>query len=239
MIHRPVCEYSLAVDKLSRHRPENPRVVRAGAVIPHYEILALRNLRGRVRPEIIGLGRNIRFRQEFPVQINLPLANFNRILWQPDDALDERLRAVQRIPENDDIAALNRIESVNEFVDENPLLIGDQGSHAGAFDFYRLVEENDNNNSEAERNDEIAPPTSKLAPQRLRRSGRDSRADFGVRLHVLTFEQLNLYHAPLSSATVTANGFCPALKASISFLYSGVRGFNPDARVRVLSGFSH
>jgi len=133
----------------------------------------------------------------------LPLANFDRILRQTDDALNERLRAVQRIPENDHIAALNWIKPVNEFVDENSLLIGDQGGHAGAFDFHRLVEENDENKGEAERNDEIAPPISKLAPQRLRRSGRDSRADFGVRLHVLTCEQLNLYHALLLCATVT------------------------------------
>jgi hypothetical protein len=37
----------------------------------------------------------------------------------------------------------------------------------------------------------------------LRRSGRDSRADFGVRLHVLTCEQLNLYHALSFRASAT------------------------------------
>jgi hypothetical protein len=37
----------------------------------------------------------------------------------------------------------------------------------------------------------------------LRRSGRYSRADFDVRLHVLTCEQLNLYHAPASRASLT------------------------------------
>jgi hypothetical protein len=47
-----------------------------------------------------------------------------------------------------------------------------------------LVEKNDDDDSEAERNDEVAAPTSKLSPQGLRRCGRDRRTDFGVRLHV-------------------------------------------------------
>src|SRR5665213_3240940 len=153
-------------------------------MVPHHKILALRNLHRRVRAVIVRLRRNIRFGQKSTVQENLAAANFHHILRQSHDALNKRLRAVKRIPENDDIAALNWLKPVNKLVDENLLLIRDQGSHARAFHFHRLVEKNDNYHSEAERNDEIAPPTSKLAPQRLRRSGRDRRTNFGVRLHV-------------------------------------------------------
>src|ERR1700722_997757 len=203
VIDRPIRKHSLPVNKFSRYRPENTRVIRARAMVAHDKILTLRNLRGRIGPEIFRLRRNIRLRQEFAVQINLPLANFDRIIRQTDDALDERFRAVQRIPENNHIAALNWLKPVDELIDKNSLLVGNLRGHAGAFDLHRLVEENDDNNGEAEGNNEIAAPTSNFAPQRWRRSGRDSRTDFGVRLHVLTGERLNLYHAPASRASLT------------------------------------
>ena len=40
---------------------------------------------------------------------------------------------------------------IDELVDEDPLLIGDQGRHAGAFDLHRLVEKNDDDHGEAKR----------------------------------------------------------------------------------------
>src|SRR2546423_259321 len=51
---------------------------------------------------------------------------------QPDDPLDERLAGVVREPEDDDVAALDRLEVVFEFVDEDALLVFQARLHRGA-----------------------------------------------------------------------------------------------------------
>ena len=89
VIDRPIREHSFAVDKSSRHRPENPRVIRACAMIPQHKVLALGNARRRVRSKILGFRRNVRLRQMLSVDEDSPLLDFYRILRQSHDALDE------------------------------------------------------------------------------------------------------------------------------------------------------
>jgi len=47
----------------------------------------------------------------------------------------------RRIPEDNHVAAVNGLEAVDKFVDEDALLVGEERRHAGAFDFDRLVQE--------------------------------------------------------------------------------------------------
>src|SRR6266478_4246632 len=115
------------------------------------------------------------------------------------------IRAGPMIAHND-IAAPNRLETVYKLVDKNALLIGDQGSHAGAFNLHGLIEEYNDDDGKAQRNDEVAPPTPELAAQWLRRFRRNGGANFGVRLHVVTLGTLILYHAPGWRATTTIGG---------------------------------
>src|SRR5437879_7565973 len=51
---------------------------------------------------------------------------------------------------------------IHEFVDENPFLIREQRSHAGAFNFYRLVEKDDDDHGEADRNHQVTGPDSQF-----------------------------------------------------------------------------
>ena len=107
------------------------------------------------------------------VYIDDALPNLDLLARQTDHALDEGFRAVQGIPENDDVAALDRLEAIDEFVDENALLIGKQRRHAGAFDFHGLIEENDDDESEADGDQEIARPNADFISQGM--SGRRRR----------------------------------------------------------------
>src|ERR1019366_6067537 len=162
MIPWPIGEHGLAINKIARHRPENPRIIRACAMIPHHEVLACRNSCGRQSAKIRGLRRNVRFRQELAIEIHLAFTDLHDVFRQSHDALDERLRAVQRIPKEDHIAPLHHLKPVDDLVDENSFLIGNQGGHAGSFYLHWLVEENNDDYGETQRNDEIAPPTPKF-----------------------------------------------------------------------------
>src|ERR1700683_2115840 len=102
-------------------------------------------------------------RQPPAVYVDAPLPDINRISWQPDYALDKGFRPVERIPEDHDVASPNRLEAINELVDEDALLIGNHRGHAGAFDFYGLVEKDDDDESETERQQEISCPYAQFA----------------------------------------------------------------------------
>jgi hypothetical protein len=65
--------------------------------------------------------------------------DLNSLAGQGNDALDERLRAVQRILEDHYITAMNWLNTVDNPVDENCFVIGEQRSHAVALNCYRLI----------------------------------------------------------------------------------------------------
>src|SRR5438270_578030 len=69
---------------------------------------------------------------------------------------------VERIPENHHVAALNRLEAVDKFVDEDAFLVREQRRHAGAFDFYGLVEEDDDDERETDGDEQVARPDANL-----------------------------------------------------------------------------
>ena len=67
-----------------------------------------------------------------------------------DHALDVALRSVSRIAEDDDVAALDRLPTIHELVDEDALLVLEAGHHAGAFHLHRLVEKDNNERGDSE-----------------------------------------------------------------------------------------
>src|SRR5271167_261318 len=123
MVDRPVRKNRPAVYKLAGYRPKDTRVIGTDAVVAHDEVTILGNAHGAVIAHVFVLRRDVRFIDGAPVDINDALANLDIFAWQTDDPLDERLRMVERIPEDDNIAALNGLEAVDKFVDENALLI--------------------------------------------------------------------------------------------------------------------
>src|SRR6202040_16357 len=106
-------------------------------------------------------------------------AQLDYLARKSNHSLDERLRAVERIPENDYVSTLDRLEAIDKFVDEDPLLIAQKRSHAGSFHLHRLVKKNDDDQREAEGDGEVACPTAQIVPQlrsghifrRVRRAG--------------------------------------------------------------------
>src|SRR5215471_16556717 len=101
--------------------------------------------------------------KRFSVYIDHAVANLHDFVWQRNHALDKRFAPVERIPEYDYIVAFNRLKPVYELVDENPLLIGEKRRHAGAFHLHRLIQENDDNKRQADRNQQIARPYSNFS----------------------------------------------------------------------------
>src|SRR5271154_4178368 len=79
---------------------------------------------------------------------------------------------VEWIPENDDIAPLNGFEAINEFIDEDAFLVGKQRSHARAFHFHWLIEENDDDEGKANGDEKVARPNADFISQRMGRRGR-------------------------------------------------------------------
>src|SRR5579863_3565628 len=168
VVRGPISEHSLAIDELPRNGTKHARVVRAVAMIAHYKVSVRGNAVWRVRRTVQVARRNILVGQFMVVDVNMAVANLDGFTRKSHHALDERFRAVQRIPENDHVAALDGLEMVHKFVDENTLLIAEQRIHAGAFDLDRLVKENHHHDGEPESDGQIARPTAQFTPQRRR-----------------------------------------------------------------------
>src|SRR3984957_10738861 len=150
VIHRPIRKNRFAVNIAPPDGSKYARVVGAVAVIAHHKVLILRNRYRAVARSVEIARRDINFRPRLAVHVETSAAQLDRFARKPNHALDKRLRAVERIPENNYVATPDRLEAIHEFVDEDPLLIAQEGSHAGAFDLHRLVEKNDDHKREAE-----------------------------------------------------------------------------------------
>src|SRR5271170_4478745 len=96
----------------------------------------------------------------------MPAPQLDSLARQSHHTLDKRLRAVERIPENHHIAALDWLEAINKFIDENSLLIRKQRRHAGALHLHRLVEKHNNDERQAHSHRKIAHPSAKLMRKR-------------------------------------------------------------------------
>src|SRR6266851_9379633 len=170
MIDWPVGKHGAPVNVTAGHRPKHPRIIRADAVIAHHEITVLGNAHRPEIAQILVLPRHIRLGHNNSIDVNRALADLHGLATQAHDSFDERFRAVERIPEHYDVAALDGLEAVDKLVDEDAFLVGKQRGHAGAFDLYGLIEENDDDQGKADGDQQVAGPHAKFVAQGMQRS---------------------------------------------------------------------
>jgi hypothetical protein len=134
-------------------------------VVAHHKVAILGNAERAKVAHVFVLRGHIRLINGVAVDVDDPLPNLDAFPRQSDDAFDERFRMVERIPENYNVAPLDRFEPIDKLIDENALLVGKQGSHAGTFDFYRLIEEHNDDEREADGDQQIARPNTDFISQ--------------------------------------------------------------------------
>src|SRR5271166_1154201 len=127
-------------------------------MIAQHEIALRRHHNFRIRPRVGVGGRNVIFIESFAVDIDLATIDADAISGDANYALDVALRGITRIAKHDYVAARNRLQAVDELVDEDALLVGERGHHAGAFDLHWLVNEYDDECRDRERENQIAKP---------------------------------------------------------------------------------
>ena len=185
MIDRPIGKDGASINELAGNGAKDTRIIGADAVIAHDEIAVFGDAERAVVAHVFVLRRDVRLVDGAAVDINDALANFDILAGQTDDAFDERFRMVKRIPENNDIASLNRLEAIDKFIDKDALLVGEQGRHAGAFDFHGLVQEDDDDQRESDGDEQVARPNTDFVSQGMgsrRRRSQSFRNAWGKRL---------------------------------------------------------
>src|ERR1700730_4809165 len=137
-------------------------------MVAHHEIAVLGHAHGTKIAEILVHRRYVGFRNYLVVDVNDTAADFHGFARQPNHALDEGLGAVERIPKDHNVASLYGLKAVNEFINEDAFLVRKQRRHARTFDLHRLVQEDDDDQSEADGNEEIAGPDTHFVTNRMR-----------------------------------------------------------------------
>jgi hypothetical protein len=80
------------------------------------------------------------------------LPDLNGLSRQAYNALDERLRGIKRIMEDDNFVAMNRLKVIDKPVYNNRFMIGEQRSHAIAHNFHWLINKNQADRGDASGN---------------------------------------------------------------------------------------
>src|SRR5580658_9463808 len=165
MVDRPISENGATINKFAGHRTEDARIIRADAMVAHHKVTVFGDAKRAEVAHVFVLRGDVRLIDGVAVDVDDALPNFDAFARQSDDALDKRFRMVERIPENDDIAPLDGFEPIDKFIDKDALLVGEQRSHAGTFDFYRLIEENNDDERQADGDKQIARPNTDFISQ--------------------------------------------------------------------------
>src|SRR5450432_3333626 len=152
LLEGPVAEHSLAHDKLLRDGAEVAAVAGHITVVAHHKERALRDGEFRNRAPVGVLLGNVVLRE------GLAVDDMDAVTGDADYALDVALGCVLGIAKDDDVAARNGLETVDEAVDENSLLVFEAGQHAGTFDFDWLIKENDYESGSEKGDHQIAQP---------------------------------------------------------------------------------
>src|SRR6185437_9358720 len=100
-------------------------------MVSQHEIRIWRHHHIRIRSVIVVSPRYVIFDQLLAVEVHAPIFNANMVPGNSDYAFDKTLRRIAWIPEYYDVAVLDRLNAINEFVDEDALLIVQRGHHAG------------------------------------------------------------------------------------------------------------
>src|SRR6266850_4645662 len=157
-IHRPIPKNRLTENVALLHRPEVPAVVRHAAVISQHEVTPGRHHDFGIGALIRVGRRNVVFDDRLLVDVQLARIDADLVSGNADHALDIALRGIPGITEYDDVAALDRLPAIDELVDEDTFLVVERGHHAGAFDLHWLVEKDDDERRDRQRDDQIPQP---------------------------------------------------------------------------------
>src|SRR5580700_10091729 len=157
-VHGPVSEDGLAVNIALPDWTEVTAVIRQAAVITQHEIAVGRNHYLSVGSFVLVGTRNVVFVDRLAIYKDAAGIDLDVVTCQANDPLDKALRWVSGIAEHDDVAALDRLQPINKLVHEDPFLIFERWHHACALHFNRLVEEDDDETRDGQRDDQIAQP---------------------------------------------------------------------------------
>jgi len=163
MIDRPISKYCAAVNEAAGHRTENARIVGADAVIAHHEIVVTWHAQRTEIAEVLVLRRHVGSASGSPSTYTIPWRISTTSPGRPTTRLMKDLVRSSGYPEDDHVAALDGLKAINKFVDEDAFLVGEQRGHAGAFDFYRLIEEDDDDQRQANGDEQIARPNTNFS----------------------------------------------------------------------------
>lgn len=158
-------------------------------------------------------GGNIAFMKRRAIDVNLPVADADRLVGQADHPFDVRLRRIERIPENHNVAALDRLQPIDKFVDEDALVVHEARHHAGALDLNRLIEKNDDDESEKRGKNQVSQPVARVKKTKRALAGDGPRAGACCR------RLLDVLHTPKQLFYITfAEGRLRARQQSQSLL---------------------
>jgi hypothetical protein len=167
VIHGPIGKNGAAINELAGNRPKNSGIVGTDAMVAHDEITVLGNFHRAEVGDVAILRRDVRLGDQLPVHIEQAAADIHGFAGQADDSLDELFGAVQRIPEDNHVAAVNVLEAVDKFVDEDAFLVGKQRRHAGAFHLYGLIEEHDDDQRQADGDEQVTGPHADFVAEKV------------------------------------------------------------------------
>ena len=127
-------------------------------MVAHHEVAFLGYDDLRHRAAVAILLRDVTLAQRLAIEPDLAVIDTQSVAGESDDALDIAFFRIAGIVEDDDIAALDGLEAIDEFVDEEAVAILKARQHAGAFYADGLVEEGDDQDGGRSGNQQIAHP---------------------------------------------------------------------------------
>src|ERR1700687_663145 len=127
-------------------------------MVAQHEVGVARNDELRIGTSVGIVARHIVFVESFSVDVDLPVHNADSVSRNSNNALDVAFRGVARVAEYNNVAALDRLPTIDELVDEDALLIFEAGHHADAFNLHWLIEKDNDERGDGERHQQIARP---------------------------------------------------------------------------------
>src|SRR5271166_2735133 len=155
---RPIAEDSLAINVAPVNWAKVSAVIRQVTVVAQDKVFMRRHDNIRIRADVFVHLRHILFAQLTIVDVHQSVLDPHAIARYSNYALDVALRSVARITEDHHVTPLDRFQTVNKLVDEDPLLVFQRRHHAGSLHLHRLVEENDEERRNGQRNEDVAYP---------------------------------------------------------------------------------
>src|SRR5256885_235430 len=129
LVDWPISEDSFSVDVFFRYQAPHAAVVRLIPVIAQNIVVARLNIYRRIGSMVHILRKDVVLIERLVVHLNNSAPDFNDVSGHANHALDIGLGWVEGIPKNNNIFPLNLLDAVDEFVDEDSLLVDQFRQH--------------------------------------------------------------------------------------------------------------